>query len=762
MRWLLIFVVLGLNAQAQQNYFNSTYDYIGRYNVDHAIFQLPDSGYLAGGWNGFASPLILYSSFYSYDKNGVSGIVKSYGSPPGVEGINHIIRNSQGDLFASGGYRPTNIYGNQITLMKINNQGDTLWRKFYGVDSLNENGWKIIDNGSHFFICSEAYDYPNGDTEKMVLIKTDYSGNQIFYKSYQPDLGCHYVAHSLVKLSNGDIVMGGYRYQFLNNNTSALDFCLIKTDSAGNFKWQKYFPTQGWDEIQEMEVTDSDKIILFGYKCMPGYFGNGFTKLWMGIADTAGTFLMQKTFLADTAFDVECNSLIKNSDGDFVLAGSYRKQSSGNTINPFILKINEQGDSLWMRFYHKNPQYPADIFYDIKQTFDGGYIVSGVTYEPTGFEDSWLLKVDCLGFDSPDSSICFITETITDTICEGSAYNFYGNNLTTSGNYVDTIVVYCYCDTIVTLQLTVLPTSDSLITQSICAGEIFNFNGMNLSLAGNYADTLTNILGCDSIIELQLSVLPISNFSLADSICEGDVFDFNGMNLTIAGNYSDTLTNILGCDSVVNLSLTVLNSSSASLTKTICEGDVFNFNGTNLSITGIYSDTINAMNGCDSIITLNLIVEIINAGIQQSNDTLITTGNGTIQWFDCNTQQIISGETANVFITTSSGNYAAIISTGLCSDTTVCIFYDGINNGVSNGNSFLVYPNPFNDVIRIEIKMPCSNCRIEVMNILGEKIISQKVMANDTLINTEQIPSGIYFIKIVSDTWSSVKKVVKE
>ncbi|TSA51436.1 MAG: hypothetical protein D4R43_00725, partial [Sphingobacteriales bacterium] len=630
------FLVLVLNAQAQENYFNITYDN-DKYNSTQGILQLPDSGYLAAGFSGKVSPFYLNTNLIRFDKNGNFISIKKYGNNFGVEGINQINYNSSDSIICYGTYRTHPDSFTQVFLMSAKINGDSLWRKFYGIDSLNENSANFIFNDDTSYLAS--YTFTNSITytanQKMVLIKTDASGNQQFYKTYKPNTQGHYKAECLIRIGNGDIILGGYRYIYANGD--GLDFCLIKTDSAGNFKWQKYFPHQGWDDIQVMALTDSNTILMFGYKCPTGYTGGNAQQLWMGIADTAGNMLSEKVFLSsEILFDVQCNRLIKNNEGNFVLTGTYKILNAGNEYYPFILKVTAEGDSLWMRTYHKNINAPSDFFYDIKQTYDNGYIIAGNTYNAVTYQDAWLLKVDCLGFDSPDSSICFITETIADTICEGSAYNFYGNNLTTSGSYIDTVVVYCYCDTIVTLQLTVLPMSNSLITQSICEGGIYNFNGMNLSIAGNYADTLTNILGCDSIIQLQLSVLPISNFSFADSICEGDVFDFNGMNLSVAGNYSDTLTNILGCDSVVILDLTILNSSTASFTQIICDGEVFDFNGTNLNATGVYSDTINATNGCDSTITLSLIIEIINAAIQQSNDTLIATGNGTIQWFDCN------------------------------------------------------------------------------------------------------------------------------
>jgi gliding motility-associated-like protein len=94
-------------------------------------------------------------------------------------------------------------------------------------------------------------------------------------------------------------------------------------------------------------------------------------------------------------------------------------------------------------------------------------------------------------------------------------------------------------------------------TDSICAGSTYSFNGQNLSQAGIYTDTLQNILGCDSIVTLQLSLVQPNSTSISTSICAGDTYFFNGQTLSVAGQYSVTIPSVFGCDSIVQLTLTV-------------------------------------------------------------------------------------------------------------------------------------------------------------------------------------------------------------
>ena len=53
--------------------------------------------------------------------------------------------------------------------------------------------------------------------------------------------------------------------------------------------------------------------------------------------------------------------------------------------------------------------------------------------------------------------------------------------------------------------------------------------------------TTTSSIGCDSIVTMYLTVLPINSETIFDTICEGEVYDFNGAMLTVSGTYPDRL-----------------------------------------------------------------------------------------------------------------------------------------------------------------------------------------------------------------------------
>ena len=202
--------------------------------------------------------------------------------------------------------------------------------------------------------------------------------------------------------------------------------------------------------------------------------------------------------------------------------------------------------------------------------------------------------------------------TINRSVCAPSVFAFGGVNLSISGTYTDTLLNAVGCDSVVTLNLTVVQPSSTTLNEFICTGGVYLFAGDSLRFSGSYVDTLINAVGCDSIVVLNLSVgFPTSRFETV-SICSPATYSFYGQVLNTTGVYVDT---VLGsapgvCDTIVTLTLFVNGPSSYSFNAFRCLGGIFVFGGDSLRITGTYTDTLYgaAATGCDSIVTLNLLV----------------------------------------------------------------------------------------------------------------------------------------------------------
>jgi gliding motility-associated-like protein len=240
------------------------------------------------------------------------------------------------------------------------------------------------------------------------------------------------------------------------------------------------------------------------------------------------------------------------------------------------------------------------------QTFSVGthtYSVSG-TYHDTLQSAAGCDSVVTLNL----TVIQRIINPISRTICQGQSIIVGTHTYTAAGIYSDTLQSGAGCDSIVRLTLTVNPVKNTNLNRTICQGQSVVVGTHTYTQAGNFTDTLKTSGGCDSIVRLALIVNPKKTTSRAQTICQGQSITIGTHTYTQAGNYSDTLRTSLGCDSIVSLTLSVTSKIVNSLSKTICEGQTFTVGTHTYSQSGNYSDSLTAAGGCDSIVNLVLTV----------------------------------------------------------------------------------------------------------------------------------------------------------
>jgi hypothetical protein len=264
--------------------------------------------------------------------------------------------------------------------------------------------------------------------------------------------------------------------------------------------------------------------------------------------------------------------------------------------------------------------------------------------------------------------------------------------LTAAGIYTRTVPGFNGCDSVITLTLAVLPNSQDSIAASVCQGQSYTFGSQNLNVPGIYTRSLLAANGCDSVIILTLSVLPHSSSSITDSICSGDVYTFGGQLLSSSGIYTRIIQAANGCDSLITLSLSVLSNSSSSLQAVICQGTYYVFGGDTLRNPGFYNDTLVSLNGCDSVVLLQLNVNSApQASITALGSTVLCQGDsvtlsanpGTTLIYSWRLNgTIISSATSSTYNATTAGSYRVLVT-----DTNGC-------STLSNSLTVQVNPRP--------------------------------------------------------------------
>jgi len=190
--------------------------------------------------------------------------------------------------------------------------------------------------------------------------------------------------------------------------------------------------------------------------------------------------------------------------------------------------------------------------------------------------------------------------SFTQSACESFTWN--DSTYYESGNYTQQLTNMIGCDSIVTLHLTILHGTHNAVTETAC--DTFGWHGVNYTQSGTYTYEYTNASGCGSTDTLHLTILHSNQSEMQETACES--FTWNGVTYAETGDYTQTFTNAAGCDSVVTLHLTLNHAETVEFSETAC--DTFVWNDSVYSETGDYVQHFETILGCDSTVTLHLAI----------------------------------------------------------------------------------------------------------------------------------------------------------
>ena len=278
-------------------------------------------------------------------------------------------------------------------------QPDTLWSKSHRHAASNEctiirtadGGYALGGQGN-----SERVEVDGGD---FMLVKFDSLANlewRQFYTVRQPTTDQGFTA---AQLRDGGYVVSG---------RSSGDCVIVRTDADGDSLWMVIYeeevfdpPANGETEcigapdgnivIVTQEVTakiseeDGDiiwRIELEGTVTSvlamgdEGFFVAGYTGRWediyIALIDAEGELVWQQVYGTDDA-DLSVNA-IAASGGGYCIAGVSRDGGGGLGIHPIILRVDEDGELIWM---HNYSDFRGDNLRDIIETPDGGFAACG-------------------------------------------------------------------------------------------------------------------------------------------------------------------------------------------------------------------------------------------------------------------------------------------------------------------------------------------------------------------------------------------------
>lgn len=256
--------------------------------------------------------------------------------------------------------------------------------------------------------------------------------------------------------------------------------------------------------------------------------------------------------------------------------------------------------------------------------------------------------------------------------------------------------------------------------------------------------------------DTQVSTDAIYSFTVTESATFFAIFQRLTFNVSVSANpsYGGTVTGGGSYDF----------GQQCTVTATANEG--YNFvnwtqNGEQISINPSYSFAV--------MFDYNLVANFVPQTIEittsvEPSEGGTATGDGTYNYGDEVTITVSTVEDWAFLNWTENGNIITDEKTFTFIATTSRAFVANLEYtegvGEQNGSQTLIYPNPVNDKLTVEALEAIGT--VEIYNLMGAMVYSQKNCTNKVEINTTDLQSGIYFIRLTNDKVSETRRFVKE
>ncbi|NIN01751.1 MAG: hypothetical protein GTO24_27725 [candidate division Zixibacteria bacterium] len=374
---MIVVLLLGSHAQAQEVVWVKTY---GGYGSDRAWGSCPtaDGGFVLVGFTtvyGYDIQIYMVKT----DSKGDTLWTRVYGGY-GWDQANSVQPTADGGYVMAGW---GDSYGNavQAYLIKTNSRGDTLWFRTYGgVDLDDAISVQQTSDGGYIFVGS-THSYGAGHWD-VYLVKTDSTGVPEWTRVYggvTDDRGAW-----VEQTTDGGYIVTGYTESFAPHR----GVYLLKTDSEGDTLWTRvYYPWYSdWNHGFCCQQSEDGGYIVSGYS-VDNTTGNCYFSLIK--TDPEGDTLWTRTY--GGFFLAWGRSVRQTHDGGYIVAGHLQSYESGYQNDIYIVKTDQEGDTLWTRSFGGTE---GDVAVDVQQTSDGSYIVVGATgSHGAGSSDVYLLKI---------------------------------------------------------------------------------------------------------------------------------------------------------------------------------------------------------------------------------------------------------------------------------------------------------------------------------------------------------------------------------
>ena len=273
-----------------------------------------------------------------------------------------------------------------IYLIKTDGIGVEQWNQTYGgtsydagfsVEQTTDGGFIITGNTSLLW-AAESLD--------IGLIKTDTNGVEQWNQTFGG--GNNDYGFSVEQTTDGGYIIAGGAGSNISSN-GGTDVYLIKTDVNGNSLWTRTLGGASSDVGYSVQQTTDGGYIVCGET---NSFLSG-VNVYLIKTDTNGIEQWSQTFGGASSVG---NSIEQTTDGGYIIVGKTTSFGNGS-YDVYLIKTDGNGIEQWYKTYGGTSSEEGN---SVKQTTDGGYIITGYTESfGNGMADVYLIKTDANGIE---------------------------------------------------------------------------------------------------------------------------------------------------------------------------------------------------------------------------------------------------------------------------------------------------------------------------------------------------------------------------
>ena len=335
--------------------------------------QVQDGGYIVCGGTHFTQSVLFGMTpsdicIFKTDSNGEEQWSKTFGSEYWDFGKS-IQQTTNGGYVIAGYINGFGMGGGNAYLLKVDENGEEQWSQIFDF-GIAESVQQTTDGG---------YIITGYDSSDIYLVKTDENGEQQWSQTFGESFNDR--AMFVQQTTDGGYVITGCTSVINSLGNATTDIYLAKINANGEQQWSQIFGGPGNDKAHCVQQTTDGGYIITGKTAIPfaGY------KIYLIKTDENGDSTWTKTY--GSTHDIWGRFVQQTNDGGYILIGS------GGGIN--LIKTNENGDALWTKTFGKNLYYGNSV----QQTNDEGYILTGTTNSTTnsfgnGSIDVFLIKTN--------------------------------------------------------------------------------------------------------------------------------------------------------------------------------------------------------------------------------------------------------------------------------------------------------------------------------------------------------------------------------